>query len=216
LKEHEVTITQQPTSQGDLPAHVFPVDHGLPLALSVEEGQIVAFRSRDRFRAAKVVKVTAKRVTAIYTTPGARRTAEEIASIDSVAMELNSQRRNEATAARYREMADLTERLEMTVTEGRKHPDTPFVKIASLPAEYQALEAQGGGSNVARTTIVWAPASLREWADALDSDEAVARHEVRLAAHREWMAKPLAQRIAESTHVTTKIVQRGEVFEVSL
>lgn len=209
-----MTITQQPTSQGDLPAHVFPVDHGLALALSVEEDQIVAFRSRDRFRAAKVVKVTAKRVTAIYTTPGARSQAELIGSIDRVASARQGHANALRTAARYREMADLTERLEMTVTEGRKYPESPFVKIASLPAEYQALDAEGGGRNAARTTIVWAPATLREWADNLDGPQAIVKLEAQLVAAQEWMAKPLAQRVAESTHVTTKIVQRGEVFEV--
>lgn len=208
-------IPTQPTTQGDLPSFVFPADHELPLAGDIEVGQIVAFHSRGRYRAAKVVKVTAKRVTAIYTTMGARETAENIAAIHNEARVLAGRKHDLENTARYGAMADMIERLEIEVTEGRKPPDSPFVKIASLPAEYQRLEMEGGGTNGARTTIVWKPETLRAWATA-GTPEALAKHEAALAAAREEDAKPLMERIVKATHVTTKIVGRGQVFAVDV
>lgn len=206
-------IRQLPTTAGILPAHVFPRDHELPVATDVEVGQIVAFHSRDRYRAALVTKVGPKRITAIYTTAGARTTAEEIASIQNEAQVQAGRRHELARTQRYLAMADLIERLGIEVTEGRKHPEDPFVKIASLPVEYQQLELQGGGTNGARTTIVWKPETLREWASAL-TPEGIERHAKALAAAREEDAKPMLERIVKATHVTTKSVPRGEVFAV--
>lgn len=199
------TIPTFPTTEGDLPAFVFPADHDLPIAETVEVGQIVAFFSRGRYRAAKVVKVTAKRVTAIYTTQGARDDAEKIAQIDYTARAQANVEHARRNAERYRAWAALIE-------SGKLAPSEGFVPIASLPAEAQALEAQESSRNASRTTIVWPAAKYIGWAEACEATVAAAPTTLAKAAEQDAM--PFADRVREATYVTTKSVKRGEVFAV--
>lgn len=200
-----------PTTEGDLPAYAFPHDVELPVAESVAVGDIVAVYSRGTTRAARVEKVGPKRVKVAYTTRGAREQAEVIASIDRVASIKRARRQDNATIARYLAWAETIERLGFEPTDGRPGYDA-WVPVASLPAELQELERQGGHGNAAGTTIVHTPAQYREWAASIAAS--AERDAERLAAATVEMARPLADRIAAATHVTTKSVQRIAVYAI--
>jgi hypothetical protein len=208
----QTEIPTFPTTEGDLPAFVFPADHELPVAETVEPGRVVAIYSRGRYRAARVVKVGPKRAQVRYTTVGAREAAETVASIDRVAQVKAARRYDAATRERYLAWAETIERLAFEPTAGRPGYDA-FVPISSLPVELQELERQSGSRNAARTTIVYSPAQYREWAAALAGS--AERDPERLAAAAVEMARPAAERIADATHVTTKSVALGEVYAVA-
>jgi hypothetical protein len=110
-------------------------------------GQLVVVFSRNRYRVARVVKLAAKRVAVEYTTLGAIDEAWKIAGISHVARLRDEIAHDLEIAARYEKQADLIERLGIEVTEGRSDP---FVPLASLPAEYRALDSS---RNAARTTM---------------------------------------------------------------
>lgn len=93
------------TPEGVLPAQVVDAEN-LPVVDTLYEGMTVAFYSRGRYRAAKVVKIGPKRVTAIYTTEGALKTAEKIASISEVRRVRVEQQQQQTYAAEYRATAE--------------------------------------------------------------------------------------------------------------
>lgn len=191
-----------------LPATV--IDAATAEALPVHEnpavGDTVVTHTRGRYRLARVTKVGPKRVAVEYTTAGAWTEAAKAGSYSRVERIHASNAHSAKLAARYRLMADLIDRLGITPTEDRK---PSFVALSSLPAEYAKLDA-ANGTNGARTTIVWKPETLREWADAADA--AVVDNTAKLEEAAAYDAKPLAERIAEHVHVTTKSVPRAAIL----
>lgn len=177
------------TANGELPVFVFPVDHELPVAEQVEVGDTIAFFSRGRFRAAKVVKVTAKRVTAEYTTQGAYDEAVKAAQFSHEGYLLRQAAHSRKMATEHLATADLIE-------SGR-----PVDRHVA-----RSIERHGVGY----------AAMLREWARNADAagDQASPEFQAKLAEARAQDAVPFEQRVIEATHVTSKNVSRGDVFAV--
>lgn len=197
-----------------LPATVIDADTAktLPVHEDPTVGDTVVVYSRGRNRLARVAKVGPKRITVEYTTAGAWDTAADIAAQSRVARLTREIARDAKNADRYRRMADMIEALNITPTEdavqGEYGRHSEFVPLASLPAEYAAVDAETG-TNGARTTIVWKPESLRDWADS--SEEHAAKCEAGMDEARAYDATPLAERVAAHVHVTTKNVARADV-----
>jgi hypothetical protein len=185
----------------DLPVRVISREefNALPAITDPAIGDLVAVNARGRYRIARVAKVGPKRLSVEFTTPGAITTAEQIGSTNFTAQNETAIADQRNMATRYRAFAETIERLGYT-------PIDDFVSIASLPAELQALEAQSKSRNVARTTIIYPPATWLEWAENADA------HADRLEGQREALAKrdalPLVERIAAHVHMTTKSVPR--------
>lgn len=195
------------TTEGRLPA--MQVEAG-EVKQGIAVGDVVAIYSRGSMRAAIVEKVGRKRATVQYTTAGAVEAAADVAAVDRVA-QVEARFAGEAKqSARYLRMAELIEELGIEVTEGKSSFAEKFIPVASLPAEYRALDGASGG-NAAGTTIVYSPETLREWAQAGSEEK---RAELMAAAEAE-MAKSLKQRTIEATYVTSKAVPFGEVYEIA-
>ena len=197
------------TAITDLPVAVYdPASLGEPLT-EVAVGDTVVAYVRGRYRAARITKLGPKRATVECTTPTAIDEAWKIAAYSHEARALGEIKRGNESADRYERQAEMIERLGIEVTEGRRYPDTAFVPLASLPAEYVALD---GLRNAAQTTIVHSPEQLRRWA--ASAREGAARAEASLDDARAYDARPLAERAAEHVNMTTKSVQRAELYPI--
>lgn len=191
----------------DLPATVVSAEDFAALTPATDPaiGDSVVIYSRGRYRVARVTKVGPKRVTAEYTTPSAIARAFEVASISEVASTTARIANNRKQAQRYRALADMIDRLGIKPTEDTADS---FVPLASLPAEYAKLDAETG-SNLARTTIVWKPETLRRWADNHDADTLKA--DAGMDAARAHDARPLRDKARDAVVMTTKAVPRDAV-----
>jgi hypothetical protein len=209
-KDTAMTTTTLPTietTEGPLPAFVFPAGHELPVAENVQVGDIVATYTRGRYRAVQVTKVGPKRATVVYTTEGAHAEALRIADIDYTAQSLSAADSARRNADRYARWAELLESGVLEASDG-------FVPIASLPAEAQAL-ARTDGMNAAQTTIVYPTEQWREWeADSRERAEAYGEGGAHYLEAVTKDAVPVAERIVNATHVTTKSVPLGALHAV--
>lgn len=191
----------------DLPVGVIADDVELTVAAEPTVGQVVATYTRGRIRVARVVKVGPKRVTVEYTTPGAIKTAFEIAETNRVDAARKQAAHDYREAARYLATVEVMEQLGIEPSDG-------FVPIASLPREYVVASDAMRNPNYARTTIVHTTEQLRKWAQShLANAERVEapEHLGALAAYDELS---LIERARQHVHMTTKNCKREDIFEL--
>jgi hypothetical protein len=192
-----------------LPATVIDTDtaEALPVHENPAVGDTVVTHTRGRYRLARVTKVGPKRVAVEYTTAGAWDTAAKAGSYSRVERIHADNKRAADLAKNYRDTADVIERLNIEPTDDKPLAEK-WVPIMSLPLEYRKLERYPYRSNA--EIIVYSPKQLREWAD--DCDARIIAATAALEEAAAYDAKPLADRIAEHVHVTTKSVPRTAIL----